>query len=251
MSGREARPMTSKTRHPRVSLPLAATIVTAFVGVTLIGCDNNGRLTDREALVLNYAETAHPITFQARVEELTIEIPPHGLGLSQNQYADVYRFVRRFKGESNGHLTISLPGDARLGNSFAHPLEDIRAAIVEAEGPADKVRKASHSRARGGRGILKLSFTRPIAAPPECGHWPRDVGREHERVPYPEWGCATQRNIAGMVANGRDLQRPQDEDPRSAERRSQVWSKYIAPDPTVAGSGGADKDVKAPSSTKK
>ena len=37
-------------------------------------------------------------------------------------------------------------------------------------------------------------------------------------------------NLAGMVANSRDLQRPQDEQPRSAERRSQTWSKYIAPE---------------------
>jgi pilus assembly protein CpaD len=87
--------------------------------------------------------------------------------------------------------------------------------------------------------------------PPECGDWHRDVGVERNRVPYPQWGCATQRNFAGMVANSRDLQRPQDEDPRSAERRSQTWSKYIAPDQTLAGSGGADQATKATSSTKK
>lgn len=231
-------------------LSTTTTVVTAFVALSVIGCDEH-RLTDREALVLNAADTAHPITFQSRVEELTIEIPPHGQGLSQNQYADVYRFVRRFKGESNGHLTVSTPGDARIGASYGAPLEDIRSALAEAEVPGDKVRKGSHARGRGGSGILKLRYTRPLAVPPECGDWHRDVGVERERVPYPQWGCATQRNIAGMVANSRDLQRPQDEDPRSAERRSQTWSKYIAPDQTQAGSGGADQATKATPSTKK
>lgn len=243
--GRQRRP-----RGTNLGLSTAASAATAIIALTIIGCDDH-RLSDREALVLNAAETAHPITYQSRVEELTLEIPPHGHGLSQNQYADVYRFVRRFKGESNGHLTVSTPGDARLGGSYGSPLEDIRSALAEADVPGSKVRRSTHARGRGGNGILKLSYTRPLAVPPECGDWHRDVGVERNRVPYPQWGCATQRNFAGMVANSRDLQRPQDEDPRSAERRSQTWSKYIAPDQTLAGSGGADQATKATSSTKK
>lgn len=239
-----------RPRALRLGVSALATAATSLVALTIVGCDEH-RLSDRQALVLNTAETAHPITFQSRIEELTVELPPHGEGLSQNQYADVYRFVRRFKGEANGHLTISVPSTSRIGASYGAPLEDIRAALVEAEVATDKVRKAHHGRGRGGGGIIKLSYARPIAVPPACGDWHRDVGRERERVPYPQWGCATQRNIAGMVANGRDLQRPQDEDPRAAERRSQTWSKYIAPDPSIAGSGSADPAAKAASSTKK
>jgi pilus assembly protein CpaD len=217
--------------------------------VVAVGCDEL-RMSDERALVLNVAETAHPITFRDRLEELALEIPPHGLGLSQNQYADVYRFARRFRAESNGALTVSVPGSARLGWSYGSPLEDIRAALVEAEVPGAKVRKASHHRGRGGA-VLKLTYIRPVAVPPECGDWHRNVAEERNRVPYPMWGCATQRNFAGMVANSRDLQRPQDEDPRSAERRSATWSKYIAPDAAPAGSGSTDPNAKAASSTKK
>ncbi len=244
-------PPSSRTPHPlRFGMSTAATTATALIALTVIGCDEP-RLSERQSLVLNAADLAHPITFQSRVEELTVELPPHGQGLSQNQYADVYRFVRRFKGESNGHLTVSTPGAARIGGGFGGPLDDIRSALVEAEVPTSKVRRGTHARGRGGNGVLRLSYMRPIAVPPECGDWHRDVGVEHNRVPYPQWGCATQRNIAGMVANSRDLQRPQDEDPRSAERRSQVWSKYIAPDTSLAGSGGSDQATKATSSTKK
>jgi pilus assembly protein CpaD len=65
---------------------------------------------------------------------------------------------------------------------------------------------------------------------------------------YPEFGCATQSNLAGMVANARDLQRPQDEQPRSAERRSQSWSKYIAPEQPES---TAETKAKAVETTKK
>ena len=247
-------PMTTSTTHRRHFRPrfVSALSTAAGIGIaaTLLGCEEH-RMSDRTALILNSAETAHPITFHSRVEELAIEIPPNGQGLSQNQYADVYRFAQRYKKEANGHLTVSTPGTARIGGGYESPLEDVRAALLEAEVPTARVRRGTHSRGRGGSNSLKLTFHRPVAIPPECGKWPRDVGEERENVPYPDWGCATQRNIAGMVANPRDLQRPQDEDPRSAERRSATWAKYIAPDATMAGSGSADPGSKAESTTTK
>ena len=96
--------------------------------------------------------------------------------------------------------------------------------------------------------MARLSFETPVAVAPECGHWHRDVGRDRERIHYPEFGCSTQRNLAGMVANARDLQRPQDEQPRSAERRSQIWTRYIAPEPAET---TADTKAKAVDTTKK
>ena len=67
-----------------------------------------------------------------------------------------------------------------------------------------------------------------MAVPPPCDDWSRDVGRNEERIPYPNWGCATQRNLALTVDNARDLGQPQPEDPRSGERRSATWSAYVA-----------------------
>lgn len=237
------------TTRPTCLPTLAATSLIGL-GLVIAGCDSRERAENSRALVLTNAETAHPITFQSRIEELSVEIPSGGHGLSQNQYADVYRFVARFKAEANGHLTVSLPGTSHWGG-YGAPLEDIKAAMREADVAPAKVRRGTHARGRGGSNMLKLSYARPIAVPPECGNWSRDVGRESERIPYPDWGCATQRNFAGMVANSRDLQRPQDEDPRSAERRSATWSKYIAPDGAAAGSGSTDPAAKAASSTKK
>lgn len=46
-------------------------------------------------------------------------------------------------------------------------------------------------------------------------------------VPYPNLGCANQRNLAVMVANPADLLGPRTETARSSERRDQVWGKYV------------------------
>src|SRR5205814_239880 len=74
---------------------------------------------------------------------------------------------------------------------------------------------------------IKLAYKRPVAVPPQCDDWTRDVGRNEERIPYPNWGCATQHNLALSVDNARDLGQPQGEDPRASERRSVTWSAYV------------------------
>lgn len=241
---------TDDARFPQVrwrrAISLAATVALA---ASVLGCDEHGRLSNRMALSLNDPEKAHPIGFSARTEALLIQLPPRGNGLSHNQFSDVYRFARRFRAESNGRLVISVPGGSiRDGVASSQALDDLRQALREAEVDERRVEKAYHSAARREGPALRLSYLRPIAIGPECGLWNRDVGFEPERVPYPQFGCATQRNVAGMVANARDLQRPQDEDPSSSERRSALWSKYAPP------AGGADPaadatKAKAPSTT--
>ena len=78
-----------------------------------------------------------------------------------------------------------------------------------------------------------------------------NVGRNEARIPYPNWGCATQRNLALMVDNARDLQQPQEEDPRSSERRSVTWSAYVGSSSASGGDGGGDAPKKAPASAVK
>jgi pilus assembly protein CpaD len=99
--------------------------------------------------------------------------------------------------------------------------------IVEEAGiPPEALATARGASARDGLAV-KLAYERAVAVPPACGTWPDDLGENRERVPYSDFGCASQRNLAVTVANARDLQHPQEETPRSSERRSADWSKYV------------------------
>jgi pilus assembly protein CpaD len=73
------------------------------------------------------------------------------------------------------------------------------------------------------------------------------VGRNEDRIPYPNWGCATQRNLAVMVDNARDLRQPQGEDPRAGERRSVSWSAYAGSRSNSDASSEAAKKILSPS----
>lgn len=210
---------------------LAIIMLTAVVTSTLTSCSELMPLSSEEAWHETSPARGHPIGHADRTEYLDIEAPPHGSGLSRNQFVDVYRFGMGFKEQSMGAIAISAPGSVRGGQVVA----DVRRALDEAGiDPARIVR----GRPAKGR-VVTLAYRRPVAVAPECGHWPRDVGRERERVPYPDFGCATQRNLAGMVANSRDLIVSQEETDASSERRSRVWSKYVGAETSSPKPGNA------------
>jgi pilus assembly protein CpaD len=225
-------------------LAIAAS-VTAVASLTLVACEEQRRLPDYVAVSLNDTTMRHPIGFDQRREVLNVDVPPRAANLSHNQIADMQRFVARYKAEGVGRLAVSV---ASQGGGTTQALDDLGRILKEAGVTPSQVSKSRHSDAHRSRAMVRLSYARPTAVAPECGHWHRDIGRERERLHYPEFGCATQSNLAGMVANARDLQRPQDEQPRSAERRSQTWSKYIAPEQAEA---TADTKAKAVETTKK
>jgi pilus assembly protein CpaD len=222
-----------------------AAAVTAVSILTLVACEEQSRLPDYVAVSLNDTTMRHPIGFDERRVVLNVDVPPRASNLSHNQIADMQRFVARYKVEGTGRLSVSV---ASQGGGTTQALDDLGRILKEAGISPSQVTKSRHSDTHHARAMVRLSYARPTAIAPECGHWHRDIGRERERVFYPEFGCATQSNLAGMVANARDLQRPQDEQPRSAERRSQTWSKYIAPEQAES---TADTKAKAVETTKK
>jgi pilus assembly protein CpaD len=229
-------------------LTTAAVVMAAAASIVLAACeDRPPPMPDYMGVALNDTDARHPIDFEERREVLHIDVPPRARHLSHNQVADMQRFVVRYKAEGVGRLSVSVANQTGSDAGSAKAVAELGHILREAGVTPSRVSRTRHSDAHGSRSMLRLSYARTKAIAPECGHWHRDIGQEPERVHYPEFGCATQRNLAGMVANSRDLQRPQDEQPRAAERRSQTWSKYIQPE----NSDAQAPKVKAEDTTKK
>jgi len=89
---------------------------------------------------------------------------------------------------------------------------------------------------------VRPSYLRCLAEGPNAGRWTTDFAEDPRNVPYPNFGCASQHNLAVMVDNARDLKRPQDEDPRSGERRNVTWSAYVG-NASGGGDGGGNADA--------
>ena len=64
--------------------------------------------------------------------------------------------------------------------------------------------------------------------------WSTNLAYEPMNLPYPNLGCAQQRNLGVMIANPADLLGPRSETARSGERRDRVWGKYVKGESTGA-----------------
>ena len=228
------------TKATRRELARAAGL--AFVSMALAGC-----VDDITAAAISNPATHHPISYGTSPETLFVEVGPQGNGLSQNQQADVWRFVDRYKAESTGSLRIDAPKSARGHLAVSRSMRQVEEIVQNAGIDPRAIQVVRQSGKSSHAGALVLAYDRTIAVPPECGDWSDDLGENRERLPYNNFGCATQRNLALTVANGRDLQSPQQETPRSSERRSSNWSDYVG----GAKDTGATSTTVAPATTTK
>jgi pilus assembly protein CpaD len=60
------------------------------------------------------------------------------------------------------------------------------------------------------------------------------LARTYQNTPYPDFGCANQHNLAVMVANPGDLLGPRTMTPRDANRRDDMYGKYVKGQPLGA-----------------
>jgi pilus assembly protein CpaD len=213
--------------------------VAAAIGLALGGC-RELFMSNEEALWLSTPTDRHAIGLRSAQADLAVELPPAGAGLSENQRADVRGFLDRYLAEGTGALRVSIPTAARDGGRGQGALREV-AALAEEAGLDPRSLRAERHPARDGSAALQLSYPRREAVPPECADWSEDLGRNHQRLPHPNFGCATQRNLALNVADPRHLRRPATEQPRASEKRSADWSKYVGAAPGAGGGSAANE----------
>ena len=84
---------------------------------------------------------------------------------------------------------------------------------------------------------VRLSYMRYVADAPNCGQdWSQNLARAYDNTPYPNFGCAGQRNLAVQVSNPADLLGPRTMTSRDSNRRDDMYSKYVKGEPVGAAS---------------
>ena len=215
----------------RLARGLARCCAAGLAVSVIAGCDS-ARLPQEAFVALSDPHKAHPITVTAETATLELPLPPDGSGLVPNSYFDATRFVRRYRQDGKGPLVIGVPAQARHNRAVADNVRAIRRIIAQAGVSGQNVRydAAAH---RAGPAAITLSYDRIAAIGPRCGNWSENVQRNPERLPYANFGCASQRNLAAMVDNPTDLLYPAQETPRLSARRAAAFKAYIDPPQTV------------------
>lgn len=182
------------------------------------------------------ARQRHPIMVSEQPANLALRVARGSSGLSPQQRAQVYDFINHFSARDTGNtrIMIGMPSGSANETAAMDALADLR-QLIRSFGIAEADIMVRPYRAEGNREPpIRLSYTRFVADAPECGHWPTNLAQDPRNLPYPNFGCATQRNLAAQVANPADLLGPRTMQPGSAERRDTIWNSYVRGESTVA-----------------
>ncbi len=178
----------------------------------------------------------HPILVSQQPQTLEIHIAKGSPGLSPKARADLLAFADRARASDagNSRLIISAPSGGPNEVPAMQAVGQIRRLLSDNGFSESSIAVEAYLDEFERDPPIRVSYLRYIADAPECGAWPTNLAREPNNLPYPNLGCANQRNLAAMVANPADLLGPRTESDRASERRDVTWDKYVHGESTTA-----------------
>jgi pilus assembly protein CpaD len=205
--------------------PLLTLLTVLLVASAVGGCWRSPRF--QAPFTLANPNERHPIAVRQGEAALDLAVYPGSSGLNQSQKGQLYGFLRDYKAQSAERLLIRAPSGGPNETAALRAYDEVRRAMRSADINPHAVTLEPYFANGDPSAPLRLSYPQFVAEPPDCPDWSENIGRDPQNMPWPNMGCATQRNFAAMVANPEDLLHPRGETPRPGERRDTVWGKYV------------------------
>lgn len=204
----------------------------------LAGCSQDVASVD-DVPVPTLPEERFPIAVREMPVKLTFEA---GRGpISAEDSAILMRYAQDAHRSSSSPIYVSYP--ARSTTARAATQEAVQ-ILKRAGVDRNAIRVSSYD---GTSDVVSLRYTRKIAVTEACGNWSRSIANDGRNEPYPNFGCTAQNNLAAMVANPEDFQRPRAMIDAPASGRmsamktyqSGEWSKEPVELPSAVGATGS------------
>jgi pilus assembly protein CpaD len=183
----------------------------------------------------------HPIAVTEANRSIVVFVGHGRGGLSPSQREDVHGLARSWVNEGTGAIIADVPVNTPNARAAASAYREIRAQLLAGGVPARAITMRHYTPADPRTfPTIRLNYPKITAVAGPCGLWPDDLGPNidnplyNENKPYHNFGCATQRNLAAMVANLADLEQPRPETPAYTPRRDIAFDRYRKGTPTNA-----------------
>lgn len=177
---------------------------------------------------------AHEIQVIQDTVVMEVRLSPAEQGLPYYQVNKVRNFMSDYKsrGHDHGPLVVSVPSGSPHAGQFEASVKQAL-AIAYDYGVKDISRNDYDSNGSP-EAPMVLAFTAYRAIPPKCRSLATiDLTDSRSNDPQPMFGCATQANLAAMVADPADLLGIRRADPIDTLRRTEVLNKYRAGESTA------------------
>jgi pilus assembly protein CpaD len=226
-------------------LKATSTLVFALAAFALAGCKHGEEYAQVAGWTLVDPTQRHPILVSQQPQTHSISVSRNALGLSPQQRSELLAFAARSRASDagNSRLVISAPSGGSNEVASMRAVHEVRQLLSDNGFPEASISVEAYSSEGEGQPPIRVSYLRYVAEAPSCGHWPTNLAHEPQNLPFPNLGCATQQNLAAMVANPADLLGPRSETDRHGARRDVAMDKYIKGETTGA-EKSADEQVK-------
>lgn len=207
------------------ALPALAAVLAASLTA---GCASYGHDEGVVGSVPDDYRTRHPITVRQSEHAEDIVVSVDAKRLSYRDRAVAESFASRFKRSGARSMAILVPSGSRNEAAARHIAHGV-AKVIMARGVAAHQIEIQHYAAAGyGEAATVRLVYGALSATVDsaCGDWTEDVSRTGQNRNYANFGCATQRNLAAIVANPADLLGPRGESEIDATRRTTVIENW-------------------------
>jgi len=235
---------THQSIGPGRRLRLAASLV--GMAIALGACTHESQ--EITASIPDDYRARHPIVVQESSRAVEIFVGSERGGLSAAQRADVMGLAQTWLRDGTGIITAEVPLGTPNARTAADAYREVQSLLIAAGVPPRGIVMRNY-RTESPRqfATIRLKYPRIVAEVGPCGVWPEDLGPSIknkgylDNKPYHNFGCASQHNLAVMVANPTDLVQPRAEGEVYAGRRSYVLNKYRQGQSTSTTYPDADK----------
>ena len=215
----------------RVSRRAVTGAALLVAGALSAGCSTTTGTSDVGLADHDY-RLRHPIMLSEEPEVLDIRVGMNGPAISREIEDAVDNYVAGYRENGTGAITIQVPTASANAVAAASTGQALHYALVRAGVPQGQIQVVPyHVGDQAKVASLRLSYLRVKAVAPKCGIWPETTPVTYRSADYHNFGCASQQNLAAMVANPADLVQPQPMTPANGKRRAKVIIDY---------SGGAE-----------
>jgi pilus assembly protein CpaD len=216
-------------RRGRTGLSVRAAVAIGFA-LLVCGCTTDNQIAGVPDVPTDY-RMRHPITLTEGDRTLQIFVGSNRGTLTPTQRAQVLAFAQSWRNEATGGVIVDVPAGTSNERASGQVLPEIHSILLASGVPPQGVVVRSYAGTAGMLATIRITYPRITAQAGPCGVWPKDIGPSMNRDYFenqPNWnfGCATQRNLAAMVADPADLVQPRAETPIYTARRTTVVEKY-------------------------
>ncbi len=146
-------------------------------------------------------------------------------GLSANQTDALRGVYAGWRERGHGRILIEAPSGA--GPAAAATAYGARDALEYLGAPQGAIELVGY-RVDGSPNAapVRVSFLTEVADVAQCGRSWTDMTKTASNQPTPNFGCSVNANLAAMIDNPADINRPRGIDPVDAGRRQEVIDRY-------------------------